>query len=116
MQAMSSAGAMSHSGESSMPEMQLLMPLNLDFLAGPEGLPRNLPMLVKGLNITKVNLFDLNGTVVWSTDPQIVGKNNSGSPLYQRAAAGKIASKLSGRGTSAHLGDTGKNTETVATL
>jgi len=38
------------------------------------------------------------------------------SLLYQRAAAGETASKLSRGDTSAHLGDTGKNTETVATL
>ena len=145
MPAMSSAAASSRNGESSMPDMpqpiadgmpsvgdvivstptsdgdamphlQKPMPLTLDFLAGPEGLTSTLPMLVKGLNINDVNLFDLNGTVVWSTKPHIVGKNNSASPLYQRAVSGKIASKLSRADTSAHLGDPAKNTEIVATL
>ena len=115
-QSMPSAGTMSHPGESSTQDMQKPMPLTLDLLTGPEGLTSTLPMLVKGLNITDVNLFDLNGAIVWSTDPKIIGKNNSGSPLYQRAAAGEIASKLSKGDASAHLGDTGKNAEIVATL
>jgi len=145
MPAMSSGAAMSHSGESSMPEMQpptptgqnskpdmtvtgptsegdamphmqKTKPLTLDFLTGAEGLTSTLPMLVMGFNITDVNLFDLNGTVVWSTDPQTIGKNNLESLLYQRAAAGKTASKLSKGDTSAHLGDAGENAEIVATL
>ena len=68
--------------------------LTLDFLAGPDGLSRSLPALVEGLNIVKINLFDLRGKTVWSTDPATLGITKGESPLYQAAVSGGIGSKL----------------------
>ena len=73
---------------------QNTMPLTIEFLAGPGGLPLFFPILTEGLNLVKFNLFDLNGTTVWSTDPGTIGITNRESPLYGKAVKGDISSKL----------------------
>ena len=67
--------------------------LTLEFLLGPTGLPGNFTALVEGLNIVKFDLIDLGGTVLWSSDPGIVGKKVV-TARYQAAAAGKPSSTL----------------------
>lgn len=67
-------------------------PFTLDFLAGPEGLPATFRTLIAGLNIVKINLFDLDSKVVWSTDPRIIGTINHHTSLIDRAINGDTAS------------------------
>ncbi len=46
------------------------MPVTLEQLAGPESiLNTGFSDLVDGLNVAKVNLFDLEGNIAWSSDP-----------------------------------------------
>ena len=91
-QDMESAGAMTDGKV--MQGMQHSKPLSLEFLASPAGLPATFPMLVEGFNIVKLSLSDLNGNVVWSTDTASIGLSRHESPLFQKAAAGEISSKL----------------------
>ena len=70
------------------------MPLTLDYLAGPEGLSRNFQELVVGLDVVKMNLFDLNGMTVWSSDPKTIGVTKRESPLFRQAVTGEYSSKL----------------------
>ncbi len=70
------------------------MQLTLQYLTSPEGLDSHYRMLVEGLNIVKINAFDLNGTTVWSTDPGTIGITKRESPLYRAAVTGGISSKL----------------------
>ena len=92
MQGMSSTGAVTDG--KSKPDMQQSMALTLESLTSPEGLPSSYPHLVEALNIVEFTLFDLDGTVVWSTDPRIVGLIKMETPPYQKALAGGISSKL----------------------
>ena len=71
MPGMSSVGATTDGN--SMPDMQQPMALTLESLTSPEGLRSRYPHLAEGLNIVEFTLFDLDGTVVWSTDPRIIG-------------------------------------------
>ena len=77
---MSSEGVV-YSG-AGMDQMQQPGPLSLDFLAGPEGLPKTFPMLVEGFNIVKLNLLDSNDKIVWSTDLGSIGDRRLLSPLH----------------------------------
>jgi signal transduction histidine kinase len=69
-------------------------PLTLEGLASPQGLPGTHRSLVVGLNIAGIDLIDLNGTVVWSSDPAVTGTARAGSALFQTAALGQPASDL----------------------
>ena len=69
-------------------------PLSLEYLTSPEGLSGSYQMLVEGLSIVKLNLFDLNGTTVWSTDSKTIGITKRESPLFRKAVTGKHSSKL----------------------
>ena len=83
-------------GDSKIQAMQQSMPFTLEYLAGPEGLPSNYPMLVEGLNIVKLILFDTNGFAVWSTNLVNLDKTKlkrKGS-IYWKARAGEVASKF----------------------
>jgi len=70
------------------------LPLTLDYLAGPEGLPRNFRELIDGLNVIKINLFDLNGMTVWSSDPKTISDTRRENPLFREAVTGRHSSKL----------------------
>ena len=84
-----------NSGESAaMQQMQSPLPLDLDSVADPQGLPAIYSQLVEGLSIVKLNVFDLNGTTVWSTDSKTIGVTKRESPLFGKASAGEISSKL----------------------
>ena len=87
-------GAMEHG--TGMQHPQSAAPMTLESLASPEGLPSNYPHLVEGLNIVKVNLFDLNGFVVWSTDVANldVTKRKRNDSIYWEAVRGETASKF----------------------
>lgn len=61
-------------------------PLTLRFLAGPQGLPARYPLLTEGLNIAKINLYDLTGTSVWSTDPRSPGISQRAIPVKSAAS------------------------------
>lgn len=68
-------------------------PLSLELLSGPEGLSSSFPILVEGLNVIKLSLFDLNGTTVWSTDRNTIGITRRESPMFSEAVAGGISSQ-----------------------
>ena len=65
-----------------MDQMQQPGSLSLDFLAGPEGLPKTFPMLVEGFNVVKLNLMDPNDRIVWSTDLGSIGDRRLQSPIH----------------------------------
>ena len=88
------SGAGSTPGGSSTDQMQHPVPLTLDAATGPQGLPTTYRQLVEGLNIVKLNLFDLNGTTVWSTDSNTIGVTKRESTLLGKAMAGDTSSKL----------------------
>ena len=75
-------------------QMQQPVPLDLDSLISPSGLPARFHILLEGLNIVKMNLFDLNGTTVWSSDVSTIGVTKRESPLFAKAAVGNPSSKL----------------------
>ena len=74
--------------------MDMPVPLTLEYLAEPQGLPSKFPSLVQGLNIVKFNLFNLDGVAIWSTDPATVGVSRREGPLFQTAVTEGISSKL----------------------
>ena len=78
----------------SMQDMQHPMPLTLEALTNTEGLTNSFPMLAEGLRVVKLNVYDLDGTAVWSADSKTIGINNRKSPLFGEAAVGGISSKL----------------------
>ena len=80
--------------ELGMERIQPAVPLSLDSLAGPEGMSRTVRGLVEGLNIVKLNIFDLNGKAVWSTDAATDGLHKRETPLFNAAASGATSSKL----------------------
>lgn len=83
MAGMSSSGVMTDVGNG-MQGMQQPAPLTLEYLTGPEGLSRTFPHLVEGLSIVKSNIFDLNGTTVWSTDDKTIAITKRETPFSQR--------------------------------
>jgi len=50
------------------------VPSTMDFLASPAGLPSIYEMLVEGLVVPRLSLLALDGSVLWSTDPDVVGR------------------------------------------
>ena len=80
--------------EDGMPRTQPPVPLSLDSLAGPEGLSRTFRGLVEGLHVVKLNIFDLTGKTVWSTDPGTVGVPKRENELFNAATSGATSSKL----------------------
>ena len=77
-----------------MPTMKQPMPLTLEYLAGPQGLPRTYSMLVEGFNIVGFDLVDLNGRVAWSSDSGSIGTSRQGKPQFHAAVAGETSSQL----------------------
>ena len=68
------------------------VPTTMDFLASPAGLPGIYEMLVEGLDIPRLSLLDLDGRVLWSTDPDVVGRVYPVADLLDKAAVDGIAS------------------------
>ena len=91
------------------------MPLTLEYLTSFEGLSGNYAMLVEGLSIVKLNLFDLNGTTVWSSDPKTIGITKRESPLYREAVTGGLSSKLAKNQDVVHLDGVIRNIDVVET-
>ena len=75
-----------------MQNMQQPKPLTLETLSGPDGLPSTYSSLVAGMNIVEFNLFDLQGTVVWSNDSRPIGRMIEETPQTRQAAAGEVSS------------------------
>ena len=101
--------------EHHMSDMQQPVALTLDQLVGPEGLDIRFPTLVEGLNVVKFNVFDLNGTTVWSTDANTIGITKTESPLFGKAAAGGTASKFAGDREVVHLDGVTRRIDVVET-
>ena len=97
----------------SMREMQQPMGLTLESAASR--LDSSFPTLVEGLNIVKLNLLDLDGNTVWSTDPGTLGVSNRESLLYQKAATGGISSKLAQNHEVVHLDGVRRSVDVVET-
>ena len=51
-------------------------------------------VLIEGLNIAKFNIFNLDGDIVWSSDPATIGINKRESEYFLTAQAGGGSSKL----------------------
>ena len=73
---------------------QLAGALTLEALTAPDGLSRIFPMLAEGFNMVKFNLFDLNGTTIWSTDSNTIGITKREGPLFARSVRGEPSSTL----------------------
>ena len=69
-------------------------PLTLDLLVGPTGLPAQYGRLVEGLGVLESSLFSPGGEILWSTDPQMIGRKLPLDAEVKAAAAGTISSEL----------------------
>jgi signal transduction histidine kinase len=69
-------------------------PNTMDFLASPAGLPGIYEMLVEGLDIPRLSLLGLDGRVLWSSDPEVVGSMYPVAGLLDRAAVDGVASQF----------------------
>ena len=98
-----------------MQNVQHPKPLTLEYLLGLQGLSSNFPTLVEGLNVVKLNPFDLNGMTVWSTDSRTIGINQRESPLYQEAVTGGNSSKLVKNHKVVHLDGVVRSIDVVET-
>ena len=81
-------------GEEAMQDMNKHTPLTLQSLAGPGGLPMTYRSLVEGLNILQFDLLDTGGKVVWANNPETVGLIKPQTAERQKAAAGRISSRM----------------------
>jgi len=70
------------------------VPNTMDFLASPAGLPGIYEMLVEGLVVPRLSLLDLDGSVLWSSDPDVVGRVYPVAGLLDKAAVDGIASSF----------------------
>ena len=70
------------------------MPMTLERLIAPGGLPRTYEMMVDGLNIVKLSIVGLGGTIVWSTDQDYVGTRMEHGREFERVLAGESLSEL----------------------
>lgn len=52
---------------------------------------------MKGMNVVKIKVFNLNGITVFSTDKGQIGKNKNNNPGYLLAKSGKVSSHISFR-------------------
>jgi diguanylate cyclase (GGDEF)-like protein len=57
-------------------------------------LDRRLRKFLKPFDIIKIKIFSADGRIVYSTDPQIVGRVDAGNRRLQRALAGQVDSQL----------------------
>ena len=63
----------------------------------------------------KLNVFDLNGTTVWSTGTKTIGITKRENPLYRRAVTGEHSSKLARDHNVVHLDGTIHRADVVET-
>ena len=68
--------------------------LTLASLTGPAGLPAQFSSLVEGLGVVESSLFDIDGNIVWSTDPTAIGKSQPNNRQIELAVSGAISSNL----------------------
>ena len=73
---------------------QSTKPLTLEFLLSPNGLPSHYPVMKEGFNIVLFNLYDPNGSTVWSNDPAAIGTSKWESPGFQKALNGSVTSQM----------------------
>ena len=66
----------------------------MDFLASPAGLPGMYEMLVEGFNVPRLSLLALDGSVLWSSDPEVVGSVFPVAGLINKAAVDGVASEF----------------------
>ena len=111
---MTSAAGTAKDGQS-MQSMQSPKSLTLEFLTGPEGLDKTFPHLVEGLSMVKMNIFDLNGTTVWSTDSRTIGITKRESPLFAKGVVGETSSKLVKNHKVVHLDGVSRPIDVVET-
>ena len=81
-------------GGSTTPKMDHPTRLTLASLIGQGGLPDRYRMLVEGSSIVKLNLFDLNGLILWSSDSASIGASSHSSWLFKEALSGSVRSKF----------------------
>jgi len=60
-------------------------------------LERDLRLLMQGLSVVKVKIYDANGLTVFSTDPRQIGEDKSGNPGFRLARDGTAASDITFR-------------------
>ena len=60
-------------------------------------LDQDLRKLMKGLDVVKVKIYDLDGLTVFSSDPRQVGEDKSKNPGYQGARSGEAKSEVTFR-------------------
>ena len=60
-------------------------------------LREDLQRQMRGLNVVKVKIYDLNGLTVFSTDPKQIGEDKSSNSGFMRAKAGEAASDITFR-------------------
>ena len=66
------------------------LPQSLEDLTGPDGLPTHYSMMVEGLNIVELNLYDLERNIVWSNHPENIGTRPEETSRFLTAAAGGL--------------------------
>ena len=77
----------SQAGNSNQPP--LFNELSLAYLLGPNGLPAIHENLVHGFDFERIDLLDLSGHIVWSTDETKVSLNLSNVPTFSDALIGR---------------------------
>ena len=60
-------------------------------------LREDLQQQMRGLNVVKVKIYDLDGLTVFSTDPKQIGEDKSNNSGFLRAKAGETASDITFR-------------------
>lgn len=65
--------------------------LSIDDLTGPRGLPSVIPTLPEGLNFIEYNVFKPNGAIVWSTNPQDIGKVSEEQTFHTLPPGGVVS-------------------------
>lgn len=68
-------------------------PMTLEFLLSPKGLASHYPVMAGGFSIVRYNLFDRDGTIIWSTDPALVGSERGETPRFWRALTEEVWSR-----------------------
>ena len=88
------ASADASSGPGALAGQPQPVPNTMDFLASPAGLPSFYEMLVEGLVVPRLSLLALDGSVLWSSDPDVVGRVFPIAGLLDKAAVDGVASKF----------------------